>query len=465
MDMNPTPPSLPEVRRALARSIGLAAFVYGYPLIETYRTCRLQTDAGAARATGLSVGLGLDMRGDFDTLHHSQRPSTHEDRDVVTPANDLLYSLAWIHLADGPRLLTVPSSAAHPGRYFVLALYDAYTENFENLGPRNCAPEGETVVLVGPAGQVPEHLAGHRLVHCPSNLVWLIGRTVVGDAPDWPAARALQADIRLEPAPGTPKGGRPAAVANWVGPPVDAMAAAFENQEPAAEVAPRFFANLCHALAEAPGRKEDQGLLAWFGQAGLVASAHMAWEQLEEPVREGLTEGFADGVRTVAAMGRNRRPRPWTMTPSTGRYGSEYLGRARTAYLGLGALATSEALYAAAHHDAGLQPLDGSQRYVLRFNAADMPPADAFWSVTLYDADRFLYGNEIGRHSIGDRTPGLLREADGSLQIDLGHARPAQGAANWLPTPHGRFYLILRMYHPQAGAHQWPVPPLQPVAA
>lgn len=258
MDMNPTPPSLPEVRRALARSIGLAAFVYGYPLIETYRTCRLQTDAGAARATG----LGLDMRGDFDTLHHSQRPSTHEDRDVVTPANDLLYSLAWIHLADGPRLLTVPSSAAHPGRYFVLALYDAYTENFENLGPRNCAPEGETVVLVGPGGQVPEHLAGHRLVHCPSNLVWLIGRTVVGDAPDWPAARALQADIRLEPAPGTPKGGRPAAVANWVGPPVDAMAAAFENQEPAAEVAPRFFTNLCHALAEAPGRKEDQGLLA-----------------------------------------------------------------------------------------------------------------------------------------------------------------------------------------------------------
>src|SRR5256885_11806296 len=86
----------------------------------------------------------------------------------------------------------------------------------------------------------------------------------------------------------------------------------FENQEPAAEVAPRFFTNLCHALAEAPGRKEDQGLLAWFGQAGLVASAHMAWEQLEEPVREGLTEGFADGVRTVAAMGRNRRPRPWT---------------------------------------------------------------------------------------------------------------------------------------------------------
>ncbi len=458
--MTTTAPSLPEVHRALARSIGLAAFVYGYPLVETYRTCRLQTGPGAARQSG----LGLDMRGGFDTLHHSQRPCTHEDRDVVTPANDLLYSLAWIHLADGPRLLTVPSSAAHPGRYFVLALYDAYTENFENLGPRNCDPAGETVVLVGPGGSVPEHLAGHRLVHCPSHLVWLIGRTVVGDAPDWPAARALQADIRLEPAPGMPAGARPAAVENWVGPPVDAMAAAFENNEPAAEVAPRFFTNLCHALAEAPGRPEDRGLLAWFGQAGITADAHMAWDHLEEPVRQGLIEGFADGVRTVAAQGRDRAPRPWSMATATGRYGSEYLGRARTAYLGLGALATGEALYAAAHHDAGRQPLDGNRRYVLRFAADDMPPADAFWSVTLYDADRFLYGNAIARHSIGDRTPGLRREADGSLQIDLGHTPPARGTANWLPAPAGRFYLVLRMYHPREGVRGWSIPPIQEAA-
>ncbi len=453
-------PSPAEARRALARSIGVAAFVYGYPLTEVYRTCALQTAPQAQRRFGASAGS--DVRAPMNMLHLAPRPSTHEDRDVVTPANDLLYAMAWVHLADGPMLLTVPASARHPGRYFVLPLYDAYTENFENLGPRNCNPEGEVVVLVGPDGQVPASLEGHRVVRCPTNLVWLIGRILVGDESDWPAARALQSEIRLEPAPGTALRGRPAAVEHWAGEPVDAMAAVFENGEPAAQAAPRFFTNLCHALAEAPGRVEDRGLVAWFGQAGLVPDAAFSWEALDEQVREGLIEGFAEGVNVVAAVGRNRRPKPWAMTPSTGRYGNEFLGRARTAYLGLGALATSEAVYAAAHYDAVQEPLDGNRRYVMHFEADDMPPADAFWSVTLYDSDRFLYPNDIRRHAIGDRTPGLKRGADGSLEIEVGHARPAD-TASWLPAPAGRFYLILRMYHPREGVQSWRIPALQPI--
>jgi len=445
-------------RKALARSIGLAAFVYGYPLTETYRTCAMQTAPRAERRAGASHGS--DVRAPLNTLHHAPRPSTHEDRDVVTPANDLLYTIAWVHLAHGPMLLTVPASSRHPGRYFVLPLYDAYTENFENLGPRNCSPEGETVVLVGPGGTVPASLAGHRVVHCPTDLVWLIGRILVGDESDWPAARALQSEIKLAPAPGTALQGRPAAVEHWDGPLQDAMAAAFEHDEPAAQVAPRFFTNMCRELAEAPGRVEDRALVAWFGQAGLRADAAFTWETLDEAAREGLIEGFAEGVQLIGAAGRNRRPKPWSMTPSTGRYGNEFLGRARTAYLGLGALATSEAVYAAAHHDAKQEPLDGQRSYTMRFEADDLPPADAFWSVTLYDADRFLYPNEIRRHAIGDRTPGLKRAADGSLEIGLSHARPGD-TANWLPAPAGRFYLILRMYYPREGVQSWRVPALQ----
>ncbi len=453
-------PSLSEARRAQARAIGLTAFVYGYPLLETYRTCRKQTDprdAGAAR------DLNMDVRGmPCNTLHHGRRPSTDQDRDVVTPANDLLYTLSWIHLADGPQLITVPSAAAHGQRYFVLALYDAYTENFANIGARNSRPEGETVVLVGPDGHVPEALQGHRVLRCPTNLVWLIARIVVGEESDWPAARRLQSDITLSPAPGTSASVRPPAVEHWVGEPIDAMAAMLENSEPAAQVAPRFFANFCQALAEAPGRVEDRGLVAWFGQVGLRPQARFDWQALDEPVRAGLIEGFADGVNLVGAMGRNRRPKPWMMVPTTGRYGNEYLGRARTAYLGLGALATDEAVYASAHFDAHQEPLDGRRRYVLRFPAGELPPVDAFWSVTLYDGDRFLYANAIHRHAIGDRTPGLRLEADGSLQLELSHAQPAD-TRNWLPAPAGRFYLILRMYHPRDGLKSWAIPGVQPV--
>lgn len=456
MTTTPTIPSLAAARQAQARAIGLSAFVYGYPLVESMRTCRLQTSTGAPAG----AHEGSDARAPIDTLHHSPRPSTDQDRDIVTPANDLLYTTAWIHLGDGPRLLTVPSSAAHPGRYFVLALYDAYTENFENLGPRNCAPEGETVVLVGPDGAIPASMAGLRVLRCPTNLVWLIGRILAGDEGDWPAARALQASIRLEAAPGTAGGRRPGGVDQWQGAPVDAMAASLEQGGAPADVAPVFFANLCRALADAPGRTEDQGLVAWFAQAGLVPGATWAWDGIDAPLRAGLVEGFAEGVALVAAAVRSRRARPWVLASRAGRYGSDYLTRALTAYIGLGALATDEALYGAGHFDSRSELLDGRHRYTLRFAADDMPPADAFWSVTLYDADRFLYPNAAHRHSIGDRTPGLQFGADGSLQIDFSHAPPAR-TSNWLPTPAGRFYLMLRLYHPREGARSWRIPALQ----
>lgn len=444
--------ALAAARQSMARAIGLSAFVFGYPLVESMRTCRLQT-GGAP---------GEPLRAPIDALHSIRHPSTDRDRDIVTPANDLLYTTAWIHLADGPRLLTVPAAARHPGRYFVLALYDAWTENFANLGPRNCQAEGETVLLVGPRGEVPPALAHHRVVRCPTDLVWLIGRVLVADVADLPGAHALQDEIGLSPAPGTGDGRRPLAVERWEGASVDAMAEAWEQGRPAAEVAPAFFTRLCHALAETPGRTEDAGLIAWLGQAGLVASEHFNWEAIDKPLREGLLEGFSEAVQLIASAARSRHKRPWTLASRAGRYGNDYLVRALTAYIGLGALATDEALYGAGHFDARQQPLSGVNRYRMRFASGELPPVDAFWSVTLYDADRFLYPNAIGRHAIGDRTPGLRIEADGSLEIDFSHDQPAD-TRNWLPTPGGPFYLILRLYHPREGVRQWRIPALEPL--
>lgn len=444
-----TAPATPHPRQALARAIGLSAFVFGYPLIESMRTCRLQTG-------------GATLRAPVDALHHIRHPSTDQDRDIVTPANDLLYTTAWIHLADGPRLLTVPAASRHPGRYFVLALYDAWTENFENLGPRNCLPEGETVLLLGPDGEIPDDLKGHRVVRCPTNLVWLIGRILVGDEADGAAARALQDEIALAPVPGAGCGSRPVAVEQWAGEPVDAMAEAWEQQRPAAEVAPRFFTSLCQALSDTRARREDAGLLAWLGQAGLVPTAEFRWDALDPAQRAGLVEGFAEAVTLVATAARSRHTRPWVLASRAGRYGNDYLVRALTAYIGLGALATSEALYGAGHFDARHAPLTGERRYRLRFAPGELPPAEAFWSVTLYDADRFLYPNAIGRHAIGDRTPGLRMEADDALEIDFSH-QPPTDARNWLPTPTGHFYLILRLYHPREGVRSWRIPALEPL--
>jgi hypothetical protein len=80
--------------------------------------------------------------------------------------------------------------------------------------------------------------------------------------------------------------------------------------------------------------------------------------------------------------------------------------------------------------------------------------------VTLYDADRFLYRNTFGRHSIGDRTPGLKRDADGGLTLCLGHEAPAD-PSNWLPAPAGPCYVVVRLYVPRSDARSWTIPPLR----
>ncbi len=449
-----TEPTTPrDPRFTLGQSIGLAAFVWGYPLVETMRTCRLQTMASDSDTVA--------WRAAIDRLQHVQRASTAADRDVVTPANDLLYTTGWINLTNGPRLLQVPSSKRHGRRYFVLALYDAWTNNFDNPGLRKSDPEGETVVLVGPLTPKGHAFpAGARVVHAPTNLVWMIARVVVGVGDDLPPARTLQAEIRLECPAGTDLGSLPSAVQHWVGKPQDTMAALLERPDDAAAIAGAFFTNLCQCLADAPPASEDAGLAAWFTRGKLVSGQAFDWAWLDAPLRGGLQQGLVDAAALIEGGSRSHAARPWAAHFSLGRYGSNYLTRALTAYKGLGALDSEEAVYAMGDFDADKQPLHGSARYLLRFEPGDLPPVDAFWSITLYDADRFLYANPLERYAIGDRTSGLQRDPDGGLTLLVCHQPPAN-TSNWLPCPAGSFYLILRLYCPRPEARSWRIPPMR----
>ncbi len=94
-------------------------------------------------------------------------------------------------------------------------------------------------------------------------------------------------------------------------------------------------------------------------------------------------------------------------------------------------------------------------------------PVRAFWSLSLYeptgDGELYFIENPIARYAIGDRTPGLKRSADGSLDIWIGHDSPGPGReSNWLPAPAGPYVLILRAYHPEPelldGRHPLPEP-------
>jgi hypothetical protein len=460
--------------RALGQSVGFAAFVWGYPLVESVRTCRLQTLGPVAEPTAAAAAPAkAAWAAPINALAHVERVAVAADRDIVTPANDLLYTTGWFNLADGPLRLQVPSQQRHGGRYFVLALYDAWTNNFANPG-LGSDPAGEELLLVGPnwpsspepAGQPG---AGVRRVQSPTNLVWMIGRVVAGEGADVDAARLLQSEIAIDSVAGRGQpdssNGLPNSANQWQGPTSCTCARLEAGGADTAAVARDFFNNLCRAWADFPPPPADLGLAAWFARAGLSPHAGFDCSQLPVAVQEGLTQGLLGAVAQLVQASRSRKSRPWAAHWGIGRYGTEYLTRALTAYKGLGALAPEEAVYAMGDFDSERQPLDGSHRYTMRFAPGEGPPVDAFWSVTLYGADRFLHPNALGRYALGDRSQGLQRDADGGLTLHIGNA--PQGLAdgspspNWLPAPAGSFYLILRMYRPRPEARTWVIPPLQ----
>lgn len=409
-------PDNDDPRTALVTVAATPLAIYGYPLVEVMRTCALHTRPDATSP----------LRAPFNTIHASMRRWTHEDRDIVTPANDFLYLNGWIDLSAGPVTLDIP--AAEAGRYFVIELLDAFTNNFVNLSARTLGKDAWRVVLHLPEQQ-PEGEAQHT-VACPTALVWLLGRVLVTGDADLPAAQRMAAGFRLS---GTRTDG-PACVSAWCN---------------TGDAALDFFQNLFNALRDVPPRADETGLFGLLARAGLRYDEAVDIAALPLVTQHGLRLAYAEAMRLIEAHTQSRARRNWGYSVQLGQYGSDYLLRACTAMKGLGALSADEAVYALADFDETGQRLDGTHGYELVFAPGGLPPVDALWSLSLYGADRFFVGNPIGRHAIGDRTPGLQYDADGGLRIVIQHDAPSS-SANWLPAPAAPFYLILRFYHPRA---------------
>lgn len=419
---HPTSPiyDAPVYHTALEAYVASAAIplvIYGYPLVESIRTCRLQTSV--AEVTGYG-------RAPMNVLSASEKQWTHEDRDIVTPANDLLYFTGWANLADGPVVLTVPPRP-DADRYYVVELLDAYTDNFLNLGLRNVPIEGGQYRLVG-----PNHPANDRRdndIACPTSLIWLIGRVLVSSEQDLGAARAFETGFTLS---GHASHRRPASVDRWTA---------------SGDAALDFWQNLLNALHDFPPPQQEAGILALLRRVGIRVENGVEVSQLKPVVVQGLVNAYQQGMKLIEANTRSQFRKPWGYSLKLGKWGDDYLLRATTAMKGLGALAAEEAVYALGDYDADGNLLDGRHTYELRFPPGQLPPAHAFWSVSLYGRDYYFVDNPIKRYAIGNRTPDLQTEADGTLTIRIGSKAPTD-ARNWLPAPAEPFYLILRLYHP-----------------
>lgn len=396
----------------------LGAYYYAFPIYEMART--------AWAAAGPTPQRPAQR---FNTVQQRRTLTDHTGRNITTPNNDTVYSSARLDLSDGPVLLSIPTVR---DRYFSVAFMNAFSDNFAYVGTRATGGEGGPTLVAGRSwrGEVP---VGARLIRSDTDDVWMLARILVDGVDDLPAANAVQDQIRIVDAP--PPRLPPVAPTNAddlenLLAVVNAALARASLTDPVGSRA--------HVFAATGLRPGD--LNAW---NGLSAIEQESWRQAAAQGQATLRTGFT--LRGETFSGWHYPP------PGVGSSSGADDVRAAVALSGLAALEVEEATYARADADAAGQPLNGQHRYSLTI-PPDVP-ASAFWSLSMYqlepDARLFFTENSINRFSIGDRTPGITRNADGSMTIALQADAPTD-TANWLPAPRGPFVITFRAYLPQA---------------
>jgi hypothetical protein len=440
-EMKTQPLTAEQAREELAYAVGVQAYVYGYPLVEMYRVRHARVFDPAN-----------EHRSRLNQFAHARRLRDHTDTQVVFPNNDTLYSSAFLDLAREPVILHVPDTN---GRYYVFQFMDFRTNNFAFVGKRTTGTKEGTFAVVGHGwkGNLPQ---GMPRIDAPTNAVWLLGRILVDGKDDLAAVHTLQDRCTLtllsdwgkeKPAPPRPLPDLPA----------------YDPSDPLT-----FFELLNAVLRENPPPPREAALMSLFGQIGLGPDRNFRVRDLDPAVARGLRRAVEKGRQIIAATPATATPTTdgWAVPlPHVGAFGDDFLYRAAVARRMLAALTPEEAIYFRTDVDDRKRPLHGGQRYRIRFEKGQLPPVDAFWSVTLYRApEGFFAANAINRYSIGDRTKGLQYNADGSLDLYVQHESPgAEHESNWLPAPKGEFYLGLRCFlpRPEVVKGTWKPPAVQ----
>jgi hypothetical protein len=450
-----------DIAEAEAQSIGVDAYLYFYPLISMDVTRRQLTNVEPGQS---------EMGGPPNTFINLKAFPTVRMRAVVRPNFDTLYSSAWLDLTKEPAVVSVPDTG---GRYYLLPMLDMWSDVFASPGWRTTGTQAANF-LIAPPGWRPdlrEGLAGElklpentQRIDAPTFYVWVFGRTQTDGPQDYAAVHRIQAGFKITPLSQWGKPASPRAVS--IDPSVDMKTA------PKVQVdtmpADRYFAYAAEVLKLQPPHLTDQPILARMKRIGIERGKSFNLGQAD-PVIRGALERAPDEARNLMlrkAPTIARNVNGWLLSTDTmGVYGNYYLKRAMVAYVGLGANLPEDAVYPLNLGDMTGKPLNGSANYTLRFAKDQLPPAEAFWSVTLYDAGGFQVANELNRFALSSWMP-FKTSADGSLDLYFQNANPgADKEANWLPAPKGPFTLTMRIYAPKSDVLTgvWNPPPVNRV--
>lgn len=426
-------PAAEKLSAKEAAAIASEAYVYGYPLVTMEISRRVMTNVSKPEGTRAPMGHLVRLRS----------YPTAEFKDVTAPNADTLYTEAWIDIAKEPWVLSLPDSA---DRYYLFPMLDAWTDVFQVPGKRTTGTGAQTYAITGPGwkGTLPKGVTEYK---SPTSLVWLLGRIYcTGTKADYAAVHAMQDKISLVPLSSY---GKPyTAPAGKVDPKID-MKASVRDQVNALSTG-EYFDLMAKLMKDNPPAEADAPIVKKMARLGIVPGKAFEFGKLDADVQKALASVPESSFKAIMAHFKDagQDVNGWIFTTKTGLYGTEYLQRALITAIGLGANRPQDAVYPTSQADTDGQPYDGAHNYVMHFPKGQLPPADGFWSLTMYNADYFFSANKLNRYTVSARND-LKRNEDGSVDIYLQHKSPgADKESNWLPAPEGKFILMLRLYWP-----------------
>ena len=413
--------------------MAIDAYTYGYPLVLMDITRRLE----------------LASISQINRFYNQRVLSTPRFTQVVRPNVDTLYSSAWLDLRQGPILLNVPNT---DNRYYVLPMLDAWSNVFASVGARTTGTSEQTFAIIGPDCQVTLPPTVAR-IYSPTNTVWITGRTQTNGPNDYPMVHAIQDNYTLTLLNGPhyiPD------IDNLLQEPIITSQESPKDQIATMD-APTFFTTMITTMYRNPPYASIQSreINITLMMLGLIPSADFNFYRLSPSVQRALIYAVKNGQKVIRdasnTIFKNNEYNVWSMLlKDIGSYGTNYVERAVVAMTLFGANIPQDSVYAYNFVDNSGEPLQGNNNYVIHFNYGELPPVNAFWSLTLYNNEGFLIENSIKRYAVSPHLERLNYNTDGSLDIFIQNTTPGKDLeSNWLPTPDtGKFNLMLRMYWP-----------------
>ena len=417
------PDSDPELGQ-LARE----AVVWGLPLVLFGRYL------DAAVANGV----------EFNRFYMSSELASPQSR-AVGPNIDTLNGRAWIDLGQGPQVIGVPDTAY---RYYTVQLQDMYMNSFAYIGRRTTGTQAAFIAITPPGfeGELPAEVTEIR---APTTMVLAFVRTLVRGRGDLVAVREINGAFTLGALAEFPHGQHHATVSDGAldgfQPASRLTGRALPHQE-IAQSGSAFFAELDCLVREYPPIDWDQQNLDHFAPLGIGSGEPSDGIALSETE---AAAAVAESIERVVGSVKARPVNGWLRRANVAPMIRDPLERAANHIYGPGTQVAEESVFFNLRKGPDDAVLSGSKRYRLRFEPGELPPVDAFWSLTLYDGNYLLFDNQLDRHGITDRTEGLRFGSDGSLEIQVQADEPDEGTSNWLPAPRDAFQLVFRTYQPR----------------